>query len=124
MFFVIVLAKFIAIKQIWHYRSKMNKAKRSNQKKYFKKLRKTYHTLMEIHFKKVKMTKTARELCKRKEYSTDTNISDCAAITRNSISLGSTDNCQGDNEEFEVKTSLDEKENSTSDGWNGPILTV
>lgn len=49
--FYCCFGKFIAIKQIWYYESKMNKAKRSNQKKYFKKSCKTYHTLMAIHFK-------------------------------------------------------------------------
>ena len=34
----------------------------------------------------------------------------------------STDGCQGDKEQFELKTSLDEKENDTNDGWNGATV--
>ena len=73
---------------------------------------------MAMYFKEGIWTKTTHELRIRKDYNTNA-VNGCdnnAPITRNAISLILIDNCRGDNEEFEVKTSLDEKENDTSDG--------
>ena len=109
----------------------MNKAKRSNQMKHFKKLRHTYQCLMRIHFGKGSSTndKSRRTIhensCNQTNDKHIINVHTHETInTIKSQPSRSIDCCQGDKEEFELKTSLDEKENDTNDGWNGATLSV